>query len=104
MAVHSSKSLFSDGHIGARRQTDVDDMLKAYGYDTVDAAVDIAVPKDIRTREYPCEQGVFPVHTLKQDKYFPPVGRIDGAAGDGNLICFCPPLEAFEVRSDDSAN
>ena len=31
-------------------------------------------------REYPREQAVFPVHTLKQDKYFPPVGRIDGAA------------------------
>ncbi|MDP9983382.1 glycine dehydrogenase [Pseudarthrobacter oxydans] len=59
-------------------------------------------------REYPREQAVFPVHTLKQDKYFPPVGRIDGAAGDRNLICSCPPLEAFEedtaVHSDDSAN
>ena len=56
----------------------------------------------------PREQAVFPVHTLKQDKYFPPVGRIDGAAGDRNLICSCPPLEAFEedtaVHSDDSAN
>jgi glycine dehydrogenase len=45
---------------------------------------------------------------LRQDKYFPPVGRIDGAAGDRNLICSCPPLEAFEedtaVHSDDSAN
>ena len=37
--------------------------------------------------------------TLKQDKYFPPVGRIDGAAGDRNLICSCPPLEAFEKHS-----
>ncbi|MFF2246477.1 aminomethyl-transferring glycine dehydrogenase [Arthrobacter sp. NPDC058130] len=60
------------------------------------------------TREYPREQAVFPVHTLKQDKYFPPVGRIDGAAGDRNLICSCPPLESFEedtaVHSEDSAN
>ncbi|MEO3932128.1 aminomethyl-transferring glycine dehydrogenase [Micrococcaceae bacterium Sec7.4] len=59
-------------------------------------------------RGYPREQAVFPVHTLKQDKYFPPVGRIDGAAGDRNLICSCPPLEAFEedtaVHADDSAN
>ena len=59
-------------------------------------------------RSYPREQAVFPVHTLKQDKYFPPVGRIDGAAGDRNLICSCPPLEAFEedtaARSDDSAS
>jgi len=55
-------------------------------------------------RSYPREQAVFPVHTLKQDKYFPPVGRIDGAAGDRNLICSCPPLEAFEDHSDDSAD
>nr|WP_217500668.1 aminomethyl-transferring glycine dehydrogenase [Arthrobacter sp. C9C5] len=55
-------------------------------------------------RSYPREQAVFPVHTLKQDKYFPPVGRIDGAAGDRNLICSCPPLEAFEDHSDDSAS
>jgi glycine dehydrogenase len=47
-------------------------------------------------RAYPREQAVFPVHTLKQDKYFPPVGRIDGAAGDRNLICSCPPLSEFE--------
>ncbi|QCO99989.1 aminomethyl-transferring glycine dehydrogenase [Arthrobacter sp. 24S4-2] len=47
-------------------------------------------------REYPREQAAFPVHTLRQDKYFPPVGRIDGAAGDRNLVCSCPPLEAFE--------
>ncbi|UVJ40388.1 aminomethyl-transferring glycine dehydrogenase [Arthrobacter sp. CJ23] len=47
-------------------------------------------------REYPREQAVFPVHHLKQDKYFPPVGRIDGAAGDRNLVCSCPPIEDFE--------
>ncbi|MEO7126710.1 MAG: aminomethyl-transferring glycine dehydrogenase [Nakamurella sp.] len=29
-------------------------------------------------------------------KYFPPVGRIDGAWGDRNLSCSCPPIEAFE--------
>ena len=46
------------------------------------------------TREYPREQAVFPVHTLRQDKYFPPVGRIDGAAGDRNLVCSCPPAFA----------
>jgi glycine dehydrogenase len=47
-------------------------------------------------REYPREQAVFPVRSLKQDKYFPPVGRIDGAAGDRNLVCSCPPIEDFE--------
>ncbi|CAH0299173.1 putative glycine dehydrogenase (decarboxylating) [Arthrobacter sp. Bi26] len=47
-------------------------------------------------RAYPREQAAFPVHTLRQDKYFPPVGRIDGAAGDRNLVCSCPPLSDFE--------
>jgi len=28
-------------------------------------------------------------------KYFPPVARIDGAYGDRNLICSCPPTEAY---------
>ncbi len=52
-------------------------------------------------RDYTREQAVFPVEALRQDKYFPPVGRIDGAAGDRNLVCSCPPLEAF---ADDFAN
>ena len=47
-------------------------------------------------RAYPREQAAFPVPSLRQDKYFPPVGRIDGAAGDRYLVCSCPPLEAFE--------
>ncbi|MGN7202593.1 aminomethyl-transferring glycine dehydrogenase [Arthrobacter sp. SAFR-044] len=47
-------------------------------------------------RAYSREQAAFPVHHLKQDKYFPPVGRIDGAGGDRNLICSCPPLSEFE--------
>ncbi|MFE5839951.1 aminomethyl-transferring glycine dehydrogenase [Arthrobacter sp. NPDC056493] len=55
-------------------------------------------------RSYPREQAAFPVQTLKQDKYFPPVGRIDGAAGDRNLVCSCPPLEAFEDNTADFEN
>ncbi|MET3922561.1 aminomethyl-transferring glycine dehydrogenase [Arthrobacter sp. UYEF20] len=55
-----------------------------------------AVVSSAWNRDYPREQAAFPVHHLKQDKYFPPVGRIDGAAGDRNLVCSCPPLEAFE--------
>ncbi|WP_460991039.1 aminomethyl-transferring glycine dehydrogenase [Sinomonas soli] len=47
-------------------------------------------------RPYTREQAAFPGKTHHQDKYFAPVGRIDGAGGDRNLICACPPLEAFE--------
>ncbi|MCQ9165592.1 MULTISPECIES: aminomethyl-transferring glycine dehydrogenase [unclassified Arthrobacter] len=52
-------------------------------------------------RGYTREQAVFPVDSLRQDKYFPPVGRIDGAAGDRNLVCSCPPIEDF---AEDFAN
>ena len=48
-------------------------------------------------RSYGREQAAFPVKGLRQDKYFPPVSRIDGAHGDRNLVCSCPPPEAFEL-------
>jgi len=38
----------------------------------------------------------FPVGVDAPDKYWPPVGRIDGAYGDRHLVCSCPPPEAFE--------
>ena len=37
--------------------------------------------------------------SLRTDKYFPPVSRIDGAYGDRNLICSCEPLEAYAAES-----
>ncbi|WP_084500061.1 aminomethyl-transferring glycine dehydrogenase [Brevibacterium album] len=46
---------------------------------------------------YSRETAVFPVHGLRLTKYFPPVRRIDGAYGDRNLVCSCPPPEAFET-------
>ncbi|MFF2348107.1 glycine dehydrogenase (aminomethyl-transferring), partial [Pseudarthrobacter sp. NPDC058119] len=48
MSVTPAPTNFVDRHIGARRQDDVDTMLKAVGYGTVDALVDTAVPKVIR--------------------------------------------------------
>ncbi|KAB1503118.1 aminomethyl-transferring glycine dehydrogenase [Corynebacterium sp. 320] len=39
------------------------------------------------------EQAAFPVPSLRVDKYFAPVRRIDGAYGDRNLVCSCPPIE-----------
>jgi glycine dehydrogenase len=44
---------------------------------------------------YPARLAAFPVEGLRQDKYWPPVRRIDGAYGDRNLICSCPAPEAF---------
>ena len=48
VSVNSASATFVDRHIGARRQADVDTMLKAVGYGTVDALVDTAVPDSIR--------------------------------------------------------
>ncbi|VXB88388.1 aminomethyl-transferring glycine dehydrogenase [Aeromicrobium sp. 9AM] len=43
---------------------------------------------------YAIETGAFPAGSV-DDKYWPPVGRIDQAYGDRNLACSCPPIEAF---------
>ncbi len=43
------------------------------------------------------EKAAFPVDSLRADKYFPPVRRIDNAYGDRNLMCSCPPIEAFDI-------
>lgn len=49
-------------------------------------------------RVYSVEQAAFPVPELQVDKYFTPVSRIDQAGGDRNLVCSCPPPEAFELQ------
>ncbi|WP_169581283.1 MULTISPECIES: aminomethyl-transferring glycine dehydrogenase [Microbacterium] len=47
------------------------------------------------THPYTRETAVYPVHSLVRTKYWPPVRRIDQAYGDRNLVCACPPIEAF---------
>jgi glycine cleavage system P protein (glycine dehydrogenase) len=47
-------------------------------------------------RPYTREQAAYPVPALRRAKYWPPVSRIDGGYGDRNLVCACPPPEAFE--------
>ncbi|CAM5604323.1 glycine dehydrogenase (decarboxylating) [Streptomyces pilosus] len=45
---------------------------------------------------YDREEAVFPAGVSAADKYWPPVRRIDQAYGDRNLVCSCPPLDAYE--------
>ncbi|AGP29952.1 aminomethyl-transferring glycine dehydrogenase [Corynebacterium terpenotabidum] len=45
------------------------------------------------------EKAAFPVASLRRDKYFPAVRRIDDAYGDRHLVCSCPPLEAFDIEA-----
>jgi glycine dehydrogenase len=48
------------------------------------------------THPYGREEAVFPAGVSAADKYWPPVRRIDGAYGDRNLVCSCPPPDAYE--------
>ena len=47
------------------------------------------------THAYPRELAVFPLATLRQQKYWPPVARVDNVYGDKNVFCACVPIEAF---------
>ncbi len=47
---------------------------------------------------YSAESAAFPVDSLRDTKYWPPVSRIDGAYGDRHLVCTCDPLEAYAIE------
>lgn len=46
-------------------------------------------------RLYSRKVAAFPADFVTGDKYWPPVNRIDHVAGDRNLVCTCPPIEAY---------
>ena len=45
--------------------------------------------------DYPRQQAAYPVASLRDNKYWPAVGRVDNAWGDRNLVCACLPIEAY---------
>ena len=49
---------------------------------------------------YSRRQAFFPLKGLLEDKYWPPVGRIDNVAGDRNLVCSCPPMEDYAEAAE----
>ena len=44
---------------------------------------------------YPRELAAFPLPSLKQHKYWPPVSRVDNVHGDKNVFCACIPVDAY---------
>ncbi len=46
--------------------------------------------------DYTREQAAYPLASLRDGKYWPPVARVDNAYGDRNLVCACPPMEAYQ--------
>jgi glycine dehydrogenase len=69
------------------RQPRADNMLKNAPHTAA------AVTVDEWTRSYTRDKAAFPASWVRDNKFWPSVGRIDEAYGDRNLFCTCPPLE-----------
>ncbi|MEZ5236953.1 MAG: aminomethyl-transferring glycine dehydrogenase [Acidimicrobiales bacterium] len=79
---------FCDAMLAIRAEIDRDASLLHRAPHT---AEDLLVGEWDRT--YTREEAAYPLPGQRHNKYWPPVGRIDGAYGDRHLVCTCPPLE-----------
>ena len=52
------------------------------------------------THAYPRELAAFPLPSLKQQKYWPPVARVDNVYGDKNVMCACIPVDAYKEDAE----
>ncbi|MCB1971530.1 MAG: aminomethyl-transferring glycine dehydrogenase [Geminicoccaceae bacterium] len=52
------------------------------------------------TLPYSREKALFPDARTRDDKYWPPVGRVDNVYGDRHLICTCPPIEDYQQAAE----
>jgi len=55
------------------------------------------VVTDDWSRAYSRETAAFPAAWSRENKFWPPVSRADNVSGDRNLVCTCPPIEAYET-------
>jgi glycine dehydrogenase len=54
------------------------------------------VTADEWTHPYSRQKAAYPLAYVKENKFWPSVGRIDNTYGDRNLVCSCPPVEAYQ--------
>ncbi len=52
---------------------------------------------------YAREKAAFPLRWIRENKFWPAVGRLDDVYGDRNLVCSCLPIEEYRNRDADSA-
>jgi glycine dehydrogenase len=89
---------FIDAMIAIRAEIEAVITGKAHATDNVlknaphTAAV---VSADTWTHPYSREEAAFPLPWIRHAKFWPAVGRIDNPYGDRNLMCVCPPMEAY---------
>ncbi len=53
------------------------------------------ITADEWTRPYSRQKAAFPLHFVKEGKFWPSVSRVDSAYGDRNLVCSCLPVEEY---------
>ncbi len=58
------------------------------------------IARDAWPHAYSRETAAFPLPFVAAAKYWPPVGRVDNAYGDRNLVCTCAPLESYAAAAD----
>jgi glycine dehydrogenase len=66
-----------------------DNVLKNAPHTMIEAAA------DTWPHAYSRAQAVYPLPFVRARKFWPAVGRINNPYGDRNLVCACPPLEAY---------
>lgn len=60
----------------------------------------MAVSASEWTHAYPRELAAFPLASLRQAKYWPPVARVDNVYGDKNIMCACIPVDAYKDEAE----
>ena len=60
----------------------------------------MAVSASEWTHAYPRELAAFPLASLRQAKYWPPVARVDNVYGDKNIMCACIPVDAYRDEAE----
>jgi glycine dehydrogenase len=58
------------------------------------------IADDAWARPYSRAEGCFPHASLRTDKYWSPVGRVDNVYGDRNLVCSCPPVSDYAEAAE----
>ncbi len=78
------------------------DKIKSGDYDKVDNPIKNAPHTDVELvsnewkHKYSREDAAYPAGYLKENKFWPPVARVDNVYGDKNLFCSCPSMDEFK--------
>ena len=89
---------FCDAMIGIREEIRAIEEGKSSQDDNLLKNAPHSVDTLIEEWKYPYsrKEAYYPNEQTKQQKYWPPVGRVDNAYGDRNLVCTCPDIKDFK--------